>query len=161
MLGDIFFLKKIIFQEAENPISALSCVLKSLCLSERFHYQRSFFLAILRLAQILIHFNLPNKAKTMIENIMHLVKFQKSFPKIDIDYNLLWIFLCSYFFYLDSCWSYAIFTITWKFYLCTIYDCMYKSKYEWFVYIWIEVLLFFSLLLLLILSISFWIVLHS
>ncbi|CAJ0758112.1 6524_t:CDS:10 [Entrophospora sp. SA101] len=59
--------------EAENPIPALPCVLKSLCLSERFHYQRSFFLAILRLAQILIHFNLPNKAKTMIENIMHLI----------------------------------------------------------------------------------------
>ncbi|CAJ0847510.1 10430_t:CDS:10 [Entrophospora sp. SA101] len=60
-------------EEAENPIPALPCVLKSLCLSERFHYQRSFFLAILRLAQILIHFNLPNKAKTMIENIMHLI----------------------------------------------------------------------------------------
>nr|CAG8600858.1 9864_t:CDS:10 [Entrophospora candida] len=74
MLSSNYLLKIAEIQiEAENPISALPCVLKSLCLSERFHYQRSFFLAILRLAQILIHFNLPNKAKTMIENIMHLI----------------------------------------------------------------------------------------
>ncbi|CAH1766650.1 14022_t:CDS:10, partial [Entrophospora sp. SA101] len=74
MLSSNYLLKIAKIQiEAENPIPALPCVLKSLCLSERFHYQRSFFLAILRLAQILIHFNLPNKAKTMIENIMHLI----------------------------------------------------------------------------------------
>lgn len=60
-------------QEAENPTSALPYILSSLCISERFHYQSSYLMAIIRLSQILIHFDLINRAKAMIENIMPMV----------------------------------------------------------------------------------------
>ncbi|CAG8520674.1 11146_t:CDS:10 [Acaulospora morrowiae] len=64
--------------DAENPTSALPYVLSSLCISERFHYQSSYFMAIIRLAQILIHFDLVNRAKVMIENIMPVILAEHS-----------------------------------------------------------------------------------
>ncbi|RIB12495.1 anaphase-promoting complex subunit 5-domain-containing protein [Gigaspora rosea] len=59
--------------ETEDPTSALPYVLSSLCISERFHHQSCYFMAKIRLAQILLHFNLAARAKTMIENIMPVI----------------------------------------------------------------------------------------
>ncbi|CAG8532710.1 8237_t:CDS:10 [Diversispora eburnea] len=64
--------------EAENPTTALPYVLSSLCISERFHYQSSYLMAIIRLSQILIHFDLIDRAKAMIENIMPMVLTEHS-----------------------------------------------------------------------------------
>ncbi|CAG8480190.1 20735_t:CDS:10 [Racocetra persica] len=59
--------------ETEDPTSALPYVLSALCISERFHHQSCYFMAKIRLAQILLHFNLATRAKIMIENIMPVI----------------------------------------------------------------------------------------
>ncbi|KAG9286588.1 hypothetical protein G9A89_005356 [Geosiphon pyriformis] len=64
--------------ESDDPTSALPFVLSSLCLSERFNYQSSYFLAKIRLAQILLHFNLARKATNMIENLLPVVLSEHS-----------------------------------------------------------------------------------
>ncbi|PKY53134.1 hypothetical protein RhiirA4_447508 [Rhizophagus irregularis] len=64
--------------ETEDLTSALPYVLSSLCLSERFHYQSSYFLAIIRLAQILLNFELAGRAKSMIEKIMPVILAEHS-----------------------------------------------------------------------------------
>ncbi|CAI2177474.1 15619_t:CDS:10 [Funneliformis geosporum] len=64
--------------EAKDSTSALPYVLSSLCLSERFHYQSSYFLAIIRLAQILLNFELAGRAKSMIEQIMPMILAEHS-----------------------------------------------------------------------------------
>ncbi|EXX60944.1 anaphase promoting complex subunit 5 [Rhizophagus irregularis DAOM 197198w] len=64
--------------ETEDLTSALPYVLSSLCLSERFHYQSSYFLAIIRLAQILLNFELAGRARSMIEKIMPVILAEHS-----------------------------------------------------------------------------------
>ncbi|CAG8551168.1 3404_t:CDS:10 [Paraglomus occultum] len=53
-----------------HQTSALPYVLSSLCLSERFHYRSSYLMAIIRLAEILLSFNLATRSIGMIEKIM-------------------------------------------------------------------------------------------
>ncbi|CAG8535331.1 8165_t:CDS:10 [Paraglomus brasilianum] len=53
-----------------HQTSALPYVLSSLCLSERFHYRSSYLMAIIRLAEILLGFNLATRSIGMIEKIM-------------------------------------------------------------------------------------------
>ncbi|CAG8518400.1 4483_t:CDS:10 [Ambispora gerdemannii] len=79
MLVTIYALKLAeIRMKSDDPTSALPFVLSSLCLSERFNYQSSYLLANIRLAQILLHFNLARRSKSIIEKILPMVLAEHS-----------------------------------------------------------------------------------